>query len=193
MQKKRLFQNVAIIVLAVAIIAMSVGYAVYVTPLEIKGTTTIQKASWEVHFANPTKLPTTTIGDSSITGPTLTNGSTSLTFGASLALGDTYEFTVDIENTGTLPAELTSFSLMGTKGEETVLNSSSGLSYDSSYLKYNVTYADDTALAINDRIEIGTKRTLKISVRFVQPDDVTKLPTESEEYVFTLNLGFKQA
>ena len=42
MQRKSFIQNVTIIVLAVAIIAMSVGYATFSTPLQIKGTTVVE-------------------------------------------------------------------------------------------------------------------------------------------------------
>lgn len=193
MQKRRFIQNVTIIVLAVAIIVMSVGYAAYITQLEINGTTTIEKASWNVHFTETTKLDTSTVLDEAITGPTLNDKSTALTFAVNLKLNDVYEFTTDVKNDGTLDAKLTQFTLTGTKGDATVLEASSGLKYTSDYLQYIVTWADGTELSENEVIKGGNSKKLKVSVKYVQPTDDSLLPTEDETYVFTLNMNFSQA
>lgn len=193
MQRKSFIQNVTIIVLAVAIIAMSVGYATYATPVKITGTTTIERASWDIKFANVKKLGTTTIGDALITEPSISD-STNLTFGAKLGLNTKYEFTVDVVNEGTIPAELSTFTLAGTKGSETVLESSSGLTYSNDYLTYTVTYADGTQLKANDELGAGDTATLKVSVAYTQPEDSANLPqTASETYVFTLDMNYIQA
>ena len=192
MQRKSFIQNVTIIVLAVAIILMSVGYATYSVPLQITGTTTIEKATWGIVFDNIQSLNTTTVPTANITAPTLTD-TTHLTFGVRMPLNSTYEFTVDVHNTGTINAELDSFTLTGTKGADTVLNASSTLLYSSNYLTYEVTYADGTQLAQGDELAGGTSKTLKVSVKYTQPTDATQLPTENEAYVFTLDLGYEQA
>lgn len=193
MKKIRTIQNVAIIVLAVAIICMSVGYATFATPFDVSGTTTIERSSWDVHFSNPTKLASSNVLDSAITGPTLSNGATSLTFAVDLKLNETYEFSIDVTNGGTLAAELSTFTLTGTKGNETVLNASTGLSYASKYLKYVVTYDDGTPLKANDLLPAGTSKKLKVSVKYVEPENPEDLPETSETYVFTLNLNYTQA
>ena len=112
MQRKSFIQNVTIIVLAVAIIAMSVGYATFSTPLQIKGTTVVEGNSWNIKFNNVQKLDTTTVTDTAITGPTLTD-TTNLTFGVNLALNTKYEFTVDVVNEGTIDARLSSLVQFG--------------------------------------------------------------------------------
>ena len=193
MQRKSFIQNVTIIVLAVAIIAMSVGYATYATPVNITGTTTIEKASWDIKFSNVKKLGTTTVGDALITEPSISD-STNLTFGVKLGLNTKYEFTVDVVNEGTIAAELSTFTLAGTKGSETVLSSSSGLAYKNDYLTYTVTYADGTQLKAGDELGAGESATLKVSAAYVQPEDSSLLPeTNSETYVFTLDMNYSQA
>ena len=81
MQRKNFIQNVTIIVLAVAIILMSVGYATFSVPLQITGTTTIEKATWGIVFDNVTALDnTTTVPTANITAPSLAD-TTHLSFG----------------------------------------------------------------------------------------------------------------
>lgn len=192
MQRKNAIQNVTIIVLAVAIIVMSVGYAVYGADLQITGTTTIEKASWDIKFTNIQQLDTTTVDSTNITAPSLTD-TTHLTFGVKMALNTTYEFTVDVTNDGTIPAELSTFTLTGTKGSDTVLNASSGLSYSSNYLTYTVTYADGTKLAAGDELGAGESVALKVSVKYTQPTSADQLPSTNESYLFTLDLAYAQA
>lgn len=192
MQRKSFIQNVTIIVLAVAIIAMSVGYATYATPVNITGTTTIERASWDIKFANVKKLGTTNVSDTAITEPSISN-STNLTFGVKLGLNTKYEFTVDVSNGGSIPAELSTFTLAGTKGSETVLSSSSGLAYNNEYLSYTVTYADGSELKAGDELGAGETVTLKVSTSYTQPTNVDDLPTGSETYIFTLDMNYTQA
>lgn len=192
MQRKSVIQNVTIIVLAVAIIMMSVGYAVYGADLQITGTTTIEKASWDIKFTNIQELSTNTVDSTNVTAPSLTD-TTHLTFGVKMALNTTYEFTVDVANEGTIPAELSTFTLTGTKGNDTVLNASSGLSYSSNYLTYVVEYADGTKLTAGDELGAGESVTLKVSVKYTQPTSAEQLPTANESYLFTLDLAYAQA
>ena len=200
MKKRRAFQNAAIIVLGFAIIIMSIGYAAYSTPLSITGNTTIQRASWDVKFNNPTTLTTpTSVASSAVTGPTITNA-TSLTFGVTLKIGETYDFTVDVVNAGTFNAKLDTYSLTGTKksgSTSTTLTSADGQTYANDYLQYSVQWSDDTSLkgtadGSADTINAGDSRTLKVHVAFVEPADASVLPTVNEDYTFTLNMSFIQ-
>lgn len=192
MQRKSFIQNVTIIVLAVAIILMSVGYAAYSEQLSVEGTTTIERASWDIKFANVKQLSTTTVDATKITGPTLDSAATGLTFGVTLPVNSTYEFTVDVVNNGTFPAELSTYTLSGKKGTETVLNASSGLEYSNDYLDYVVTYSDGSKIAEGDELGAGETKTLKVSVKYTQPDNANQLPSTNESYVFTLDLLYSQ-
>lgn len=199
MRKKRTFQNIAIVVLGIAIIIMSIGYAAYSTPMSITGTTTIQRASWDVKFQSPTKLSSTTVADALITEPIITN-STSLTFGVTLKIGEVYDFTVDVANAGTFDAKLDTYSLTGTKkkgSNTTNLSSTDGQTYSNDYLEYSVTWSDGSQLkgssdGTADVITAGNSKKLKVHVKFVEPADSSSLPTDNEDYTFTLNMSFVQ-
>lgn len=205
MQKKKLVQNITIIVLAVAIIVMSVGYATYYTPLEIKGTTTIEKASWNVHFADPVQTANTTVAAENITAPSL-NGGTKLTFGVDIPLGNVYEFTVKVKNEGTFDAKLSAATLTAAKDGATA-QSVDGLTFknENESLTYSVTWADGTAIATNDVIPKESEKTVKVRVEY--KDDTaegfnagTRVETltpvnagETAQYVFTTTLTYDQA
>ena len=205
MQKKKFVQNVTIIVLAVAIIIMSVGYATYYTPLNIEGTTTIEKASWDIHFANPTKTANTTVDEAKITAPSLATG-TSLSFGVSMPLGTVYEFTVDVENNGTFDAKLTDFNLTVAKDGGAATQYST-LSYknENESLKYDIKWADGSEVTKNSVIEKGTNKKLLVKVEYKDdaaegfnagtlveaPDAV--VAGQDATYVFTASLTYTQA
>lgn len=193
MSKRKFVQNVSIIVLAVAIIVMSVGYAAYGENLTVTGTTTIQKASWDIHFANYKKTANTNILDSNISAPNLGTGTTSATFTATLAMNQTYEFTMDVENAGTFDALLKSFSLTATKDGVSQTVNADGQSYSNDYLNYSVKWSDGTALAANQALTHNTSKTILINVTTTQPEDDNLLPSDNETYVFTLTLNYSQS
>lgn len=205
MQKKKFVQNITIIVLAVAIIVMSVGYATYYTPLEIKGTTTIEEATWDVHFADPVQSAATTVASDLIT-PASLNGGTKLTFGVEIPLGNVYEFTAKVKNAGTFNAKLSDAVLTAAK-DGGAAQSVDGLVFtnDNGSLTYSVTWADGSAINTNDVIEAGKEKTIKVRVEY--KDDTaegfnagTRVETqtavtagETASYVFTATLTYDQA
>ena len=52
MERSNKFQNVLIVMLTVAVVAMAVGFATYTANLQINGNATFSAAKWDVHFAN---------------------------------------------------------------------------------------------------------------------------------------------
>lgn len=200
MKKKRAIQNVAIIVLGLAIIIMSIGYAAYSTPMSITGNTTIQRASWDIKFNNPQTVTTaTSVASTMVTAPTLTDATT-LTFGVTLKVGETYDFTVDVVNAGTFNAKLDEYTLTGSKKKgatTTALTSADGQTYSNDYLEYSVQWNNGdplkgTADGEADALNANTSKKLKVHVGFVDPGDADKLPDANEDYTFTLNMNFIQ-
>lgn len=183
---KKTIQHATIMLLSVTIIMLSIGYAVFSTPMSLATPVTSPKSIWNVSFANIKKLDTTNVLED--VRPTLTNNTTSVSFSANLKVGDVYEFLVDIQNMGTIDAELASYTLVGTKGNEAVLNTSSGLSYTSDSLKYSVTYEDGSPLKVTDTILSKNKRKIKVSVAIVKTEN--SIEELAENYVFALNLNY---
>ena len=126
--KKTNKKSRAIIVLAILLLALAVGYAAFQTVLLVDGTATGADVSWNVHFTNATKLyevandgskgaevastrGTVTLGTASTSG---VSHSQTATVTVNLAYpGDEVLLETVIENTGTLDAKLTGFQVTG--------------------------------------------------------------------------------
>lgn len=113
MEKQKHAQTAIIGVLAVAILVMAVGFALYNAELQIGGTANVTAASWNVHFVTSGD-GTYALSSGSVTPsttPTVTGTSVS-TYNITLAKpGDFYEFTIDVVNEGTIDAKLTGITL----------------------------------------------------------------------------------
>ena len=170
--KKKSNRKFVLLVLALLLFTITVGYAALSTTLNINGTSKINNATWDVHFAN---LKVTS-GSVSATKAATIDSATEIDYNVELIKpGDFYEFTVDVTNTGTIDAKL---------GEEPIL---SGVSAEQDvYTNYTVTYSDDTAINANDKLAAGATKKLKVRVEFDRNITNSQLPTEAQ----TLDLKF---
>lgn len=198
MKSKRYYaQNAAIIVLALAIILMSVGYAAYSTQLQLKGTTTVQSSKWSVVFQNPTKHSSTTISDDDITEFKLTS-STALSFKANMSINDTYSFVVDVVNDGTFDAKLTDWTLTAknTTTNESLAINDAQTGASNSYLTYTVKWLDGTALAANDPLkhkvagQSDNVKKLLVTVKTQEPTNVSDLPSADQSFEFNFQMNY---
>lgn len=171
--KKKSGKKVVLSLLALLLLTITVGYAALSTTLNINGTSKINNATWDVHFANLI----VTSGSVSATKAATIDSATSIDYNVELIKpGDFYEFTVDVTNTGTIDAKL---------GDAPIL---SGVSAEQDvYTNYTVTYSDDTAIHANDKLAAGATKKLKVRVEFDR-ENITnsQLPTEAQ----TLDLKF---
>lgn len=198
MKSKRYYaQNAAIIILALAIIIMSVGYATYSTKLELNGTTTVQSSKWSVIFQNPKKHSSTTIADDQITKFEIKD-STSLSFEANMNISDTYSFVVDVVNDGTFDAKLTNWSLTAknTATKESLAINEAKTGASNSYLTYSVTWLDGTALTENEQLKhkvannTDNVKKLLVTVQTHKPDSQTELPTTDQSFEFNFQMNY---
>ena len=201
MEKKRNSQTIIIAVLAVAILFMSVGFALFSTTLNINGTVQVEKASWDIHWkeGSLTKTANSTVdilsGATTGTGaektmtpgttPTLTN--TDITFGAVLTKpNDVAEFTVVAENAGTFDAKLTGITMSGLTAEQQKY-----LTYE---IDYNGTKYTQTTTGLN--VSLPAKQsntvTVKVTVKYNQPDNPTDLPSERQFVNLTASFDYEQ-
>lgn len=106
--KKR---NYLVIVLAVALLALAVGYASFSQNLRISGTATAN-AKWDVKFTKAT-MSDVNHGTATVTSDD------EITIDGTLAFpGDGFTMTSEITNAGTLAAKLTEFTLVDDQGNE---------------------------------------------------------------------------
>ncbi len=116
MEKERGFRIIAVIALMVAVVGLTIGYAAYSSTLKITGTAKVDPAVWNVKFAysnaSDTALTGTKTGSAHIgTEATLTDTQVS-GFDVTLkAPGDSVTYNFLVANTGTLNAELSTFTM----------------------------------------------------------------------------------
>ncbi len=182
MEKRKDGQIIAIAALAIAIVFMSVGFAVFAQNLNINGTATVEQAKWDIHFDDTTFNST---GNVTVT-PTFDSASTTLTWTATLEKpGDYAEFTVDAKNYGTFDATLKSITL------------SSLTTAQAKYLKYLVSYDggtySETQTGLSKALDAGDAETVKIKLEYFQPTESTDLPNQQVTVNLTATLGYEQA
>ena len=184
MRQERSSQNLVLVLLAVAVLAMSVGFATYSQNLSINGTATFKKASWDVHFDSTTFAEDANNSVAISPAPTHSfspaSKPTQLDYTVTLEKpGDVYQFTVDVINEGTIDAKLTQISLT---------NDQSSAAYISHSVTYDgVTYTDATNANIN-KVLAGNNGTETVTVRveYVLPANEADLPTAAD---VTAHLG----
>lgn len=160
--------------------SVTVGYAALSTTLSITGKGTLSKNSWDIHFEN---LVIVDNGASAVTtAPTIDSTKTKVSFNITLSKpGDSYEFTVDAVNKGTIDAMLSGFSATSLTADQ------------QKYLTYTVTYGDGATISTKDYLKKGTSETIRVRVRF--RDDLTSadLPSSAETLNLTATLVYVQA
>lgn len=170
------FKVLAIVALCVAVAGLSVAYAALSQTLNITGSAKAGASStnWNVHFANGSCQTTgnAEAGSFSATGTTATLGES--TFNAP---GDTITCTFDVKNEGTIDAKITSVDI-AEAANLTYTGSGDAQTADEALVKanteYTVTYADDTPLAVDDTLDAGATKNLKLVLKY--KDTAASLP-----------------
>ena len=184
MRRERSLQNIIIIVLAIAILAMSVGFAAYEQKLNINGTATFNKASWDVHFDTASFSEEA----STIKATSKTVGTNTISYAVTLAKpGDTYTFTVNAKNYGTIDAKLVGITLGGLTEEQ------------KKFITYSVNYAGTdyeypgTSTGLNVSLPAGESSTaaVTITVNYVYPEAAEELPSEDTTVNLTATFDYQ--
>lgn len=189
MEKDRKAKVLAIVAVCISVISLTVGFASLSQTLNIGGTAKVEKASWDIHFANLSAVDkggTATVANA----PTLESTSIS-DFQATLkSPGDYVSYTFDVVNDGTIDAEITTLPVpnptcIGTATDDTVAQADAKKVCDN--IIYTLTYADanNTALALKDSLpkksseEGNTDNTkkLKLTIKYNANTLSTDLPT----------------
>ena len=183
MRREKSLQNIIIVILAIAVLAMSVGFAVYEQNLSITGTATFTASKWDVHFDTSTFNETSTIkaSEKSI-------GNTAITYSVTLpSPGSTYSFSVNVKNFGTIDATLKKITLSGLTEAQ------------SKYITYTVTYAGTPYTETTDNLNIAlaaqdhATATVVVTVPYVKPDSATDLPSTDQEVTLTASFDYIDA
>lgn len=175
---KNVIQNLTVIVLGLAIIALSAGYATFALPDTMMEQ---NKGKIAVAFDNIKITDATTVDLSALAGPTINNETPVLTFQTYLKNHECLEFLVDVENDGDVPLSLSNFEF-GLVNKQAPNN-----------LNYKLTYIDDVEVKLDDRLAPDTKRTLKVTVSLDSNEEAPEYVNIDGNYLFILDMGFVPA
>ena len=169
MERNGQTKNIILGVLLVAVVTLSIAYAVLSTSLSINAQATVKGANWNVQFqakSGQTDLCTITKGSASsaasfVSGKTGTLGPASLNnLGVNFSVpGDKVVCTWDVANTGDIDAKLATF----TKGTPTSSDANV-----TSNIEYKLTYNSETGTAVakDDTLAHGTTKTLVLTIAY---------------------------
>ena len=179
-------KNGTIYILVLLLLGITLGYAYLNTTLNINGTTNITSANWSIYWDN-IQFGSNNVTD--ITTPaTISQGLTEVTFNVNFKEpGDTYEFTVDAVNDGSINAMIS------------VVNSGVYAANGTTpktlpdYLEYTVTYSDGVTIATNHLLEAGDTETYKVRVHYKEDISASQLPSTNDNYMFKFSVTYAQA
>ena len=104
-------KKIKISILVLLILLVTIGYAVLQSTLSINGTSTINNATWNIHWDNLNVTNGSITGTKVITPAYIKPGDTEVSYSIVLSTpGEYYEFTVDAVNSGSIDAMIGSFS-----------------------------------------------------------------------------------
>ena len=173
-----------LIFLLVILLSVTVGFALLSTTLFIKGSSGIKGGSWNIHWNSNSVV----VSNGSVSGEDpIVDGDNdnTVTFVANLELpGDFYEFSVDAVNEGTINGEITTISnlVYDSTGETEVTLPD--------YIKYSVTYDDDTEPLEGDVLAVGQSKKYKVRVEF--DEEATTVPSVDEVYTYKFSVNYQQ-
>ena len=179
-------KNILIAFLCIAVISMSIGFASLSATLTINGSATVKQNTWDIHFVSPA-VSAGSVNSSNV--PTLSADNKTVTFTAGTLSnpGDFYEFTVIVQNFGSIDAEV-----------EAVPTISGLTAAQDVYTNWTVTYADGTAIAAGDTLNNknaadGKTATYKVRIEYEDTgltSDGTTLPATDQvlsDLTFSVN------
>lgn len=167
--EKRLYYVFGFLFIVFIFIAgITIAYARMTSTLKIEGYGSVNNAKWSVHFEN--LRDTVLIGSTKeVTKPTIQSNSTAIAqYDVNFQRpndGVTYIF--DVVNDGDLDAKLSNYTVghpicTGTVAETRVADER--LVCDN--LTYKITYQDGTQINVDDTLNVGDRKTMKVTLEF---------------------------
>ena len=183
MEKKGNVQTFVIIMLTVAVVVMSVGFALANIDLELTGTTTVGSSSWKVQF-RPNSF---TANTNSETATDIVVNTTTVTYDITLSeVGDIFDYNVIVENLGSFDAVLKTITI-------------TDISSHADYLSFVVNYNNKEYSKPSNTVEESDQNvltaktgneTINFKAVYKKPADATKLPTADTTVSITVTLVY---
>ena len=185
---KKALYGLVVLALVLSVIGISIGFAAMSTELTIGGTTTVVPANWKIKFQNLSKVT----GDDAliVTAPQITSDTHIGNYAIKLSKpGDKVVYKFDVANSGTLDAELTSY----TFANPTITGTGDKATEDAAIVRNNLTYtltyndAGKTAVQVGDELNKEDSKELVLTVEYNQ--NATELP-ENEVSITGMDVTF---
>ncbi len=183
------------LLLIILLLTISLGYAILSNNIHINGSSLLANSKWDIHFANINVSEGSVeidSNDNTQSAATIDpNDNTKVAFNVSLKLpGDYYEFTVDVVNEGTVDGMVnlvtSNFKIGDSDWQEAT---STNLP---NYLKYRISYLDDTNIAKYHELKSGDTETYKVRVEFIKDINPEDLPDTLQEISFNITGDYSQ-
>ena len=141
------------------VLSLGIGFAYIQSDLNINTFLTAIKGKWQLDYTNFKADTNSTATDDSYNYNNETN---KITFTAPLnSLSDYYSFSFDIENNGTIEAKLNNYTINGLSESE------------QQYVDCIVTFVDGDTPISGDGIEVNTKETVIVTVKYKDSSNVS--------------------
>ena len=180
MDKRRHKKSNLLVLLLLLLVGIGIGYAFLTSNLNIKGSSDIKKAGWDVHFEN------LVLGSDNVTATKEAaideNDKTTVAYTIKLNKpGDKYEFTVDVVNSGNIDAVVSAVNKTGLTEEQ------------AKYVEYTASYSDGTDVAEEDELNVGDTKNISVSVKYKTDLNPEDLPNEDKVLSLKLEITYVQA
>lgn len=166
MKKGNDLRTLIIIVLCIAVVSISIGYAALNQNLKINTNATVVGSSWVIEFENLTGPVMT--GSASVNNEATLNATTIAIDVSLIKPGDSVVYTFDVANNGDIDAKLSAEpTITGT--DVAALNN----------IQYSLTYDDGSTINAEDTLNKDDTKKLKLAIMFdpeaesVNAQDVT--------------------
>ena len=166
-------KSTILLLLGILVLGLTLGYAYLNTTLKIDGTVNVSSANWNVYWNN------IVLGSNNVTTvntpATISTNKTEVAFNVNFSMpGDTYEFTVDAVNDGSIDAMIDTVT--------TGVYAANGVTEKEmpDYLDFTVTYSDDVELEQNHILAAGSTETYKVRVHYKEDITAQQLPSTAD-------------
>lgn len=175
--------NTKYIKLGIALVAFllcgTIAFASFTQQLDIQGKATVNKSSWSIKFANLQSVVKTGTA-TEVTAPTINTNDTKISeYDVTLTTpGDSVSYTFDVVNEGTFNAKISSITIPTPlcTGNGTTATTDENNVCDN--LTYTLTYANGTPVAVDDTLNAGETKSLKLTLTYSASVAAAALPKD---------------
>ncbi len=194
MDNKNLNRLIAILTLIIAILGLGVSLFAISSTVKISGYAEVNTSRWNIHFENLSKVQLTGNAQENAR-PIIDKNSTSInTFNVVFnSPSDTATYVFDVVNSGNIDARITTISILNPVCTSLNENKQAAISDENIVCKnfnYELTYANGKRIKINDPLPSGSRKTLKLIMRYTGntwPEASVKLTRLSASIIYSQN------